>query len=142
MRSLSPGAQAFSPWLRLLLPWRDFALSAVARSPLETSFRFLGIHRNSHRLSFRFGNYRPQRVAKAKQLQSSVVGLNYCRATLDPIPRIVVGDTINLANRCRMNVAAQDPVNFEIARVANDSLFKLTDKTDNVLNLGFDVGAE
>ena len=92
---LIAGSTGFSPWLRLPLLWRDFASLDVEISPLEASFRPLQRPTKQPPLELPVSEtFRPERVAKAKQLQSSVIGLNYRRATLDPIPSIVVGDTM------------------------------------------------
>lgn len=65
--------------------------------------------------------------------------LDQSSTTLNPITRIVVGHALNISIGRRVNMAANHTLNVKVSRVADNLLLELSNKTDDVFNLGFDV---
>ena len=81
-------------------------------------------------------------AVKIDQLHATVKVLDHGRAAFHPIATIVIGRSVNLADRCGMDVPAEDAIHLVVLRIADDGLLEFSDKADDIFDFGFHVCAQ
>ena len=81
-------------------------------------------------------------MIEVDQFHATIKVLDHGGATFHPIATVVISRSVYLTNRGRVDVPAQDTVNFIVLRIADDGLLKFPDKADHIFDLGFDIGTQ
>ena len=82
------------------------------------------------------------RIARTDQFHRAIVILNDRRTAFHPVASIEIFELPDFPNRRSVDMAADHSVDMKSAGIPDDRLLELADKTDDVLYLSFDVGAQ
>lgn len=62
------------------------------------------------------------------------------RAAFDPITVIGIGDTVDIFQGCRMDMATDHTIEVAGTCFINNRIFKMRDEVDSILHLVFQIG--